>query len=678
MSSSNPFDIGQPLALTHDWLSSLVNSPQKKDVLQAAFGDSFDTNAAIAWLDLETQNFSNFPSIQIVSSQEINYARGAYSADTDTIYLSTEFVTENARDNDAIARVIIEEYGHFLDNRFNSIDAPGDEGYLFAGLARQKSFTPAEIAIIKAESDISTAFIDDQTIQIEANYGVNPAFDLIGLTQLRNDPQFAGIDGTGFGVVVIDTGIDTDHPLLAPNYVGGYDFIDDDGDPEDSDGHGTHIAGTIGAVDENIGVAPGVDLIGLRILDDNGSSLTQVEDALEWVIENRELYNITAINLSSGVGFYNSETAITGNILSDDIQRLEEAGVTVVAAAGNNYFSTASESNRQNLAFPAISSTVAVGAVWQDDIKSNISWESGSIDYTTGTDRIASFSQRLNTPKMVFAPGASITSTIPGGNIGVLGGTSQASPHVSGAIALIQQASLQFNERLLSTEEIREILFTTGDPIVDGDDEDDNVANTNNSYIRINVYNAIAEVKTRSDNTLPDNNLSEDLNETLSISSNNDAIEGSTVYRFFRPDLGVHFYTASDVEKDSIIASLPNYTYEGASYIAASDADPLTGAKPVYRFLNTDTGAHLYTISEAERDSVTDNSSYAYEGVAYYGYESDRPGTIPLYRFYNPEIDAHFYTPSAIEKEEILNDLPNYQLESNGGVAFYVEPLDDI
>ena len=94
---------------------------------------------------------------------------------------------------------------------------------------------PAELIGLKTQGD--------RLIEIEANPGLNAAFDLIGLTQLRNDPEFAGIDGSGLSVAVIDTGIDRNHPLLASNYVAGYDFIDDDDNPEDSQGHGCHVLG---------------------------------------------------------------------------------------------------------------------------------------------------------------------------------------------------------------------------------------------------------------------------------------------------------------------------------------------------------------------------------------------------------------------------------------------------
>ncbi|MFN9959590.1 MAG: S8 family serine peptidase, partial [bacterium] len=84
-----------------------------------------------------------------------------------------------------------------------------------------------------------------------------------------------------------------------------------------------------------------------------------------------------------------------------------------------------------------------------------------------------------------------------------MGGTSMASPHVAGAVALMQEAAVQFGGRVLSPTEIVEILRSTGDQIFDGDDENDNVANTNTSYRRLNIYNAISEIKRRFEQIAP-------------------------------------------------------------------------------------------------------------------------------------------------------------------------------
>ena len=164
-----------------------------------------------------------------------------------------------------------------------------------------------------------------------------------------------------------------------------------------------------------------------------------------------------------------------------------------------------------------------------------------------------------------------------------------------------------------------------------------------------------------------------------------DITGGFTVYRFFIPSAGVHFYTASEAERDSIIENLPNYQLEGASYVGAPhDEDLLTGAKPVYRFFNRDTGVHLYTISDVEREAVLQLPNYSFEGVAYYAYENEQQGSTPLYRFYNSTVDTHFYTPSAGERDSILANLPDYQLEGGiledgtvTGINYYIQPLPE-
>ena len=155
--------------------------------------------------------------------------------------------------------------------------------------------------------------------------------------------------------------------------------------------------------------------------------------------------------------------------------------------------------------------------------------------------------------------------------------------------------------------------------------------------------------------------------------------EGDTVYRFFETNGQTQFYTTSEVERDSVIANLPNYEYEDESFIGAPDpgVNDITGVTPVYRLFNTSTGVHLYTASEVERDLVVENlSNYISEGISYYGYESQQEGTVPLYRFYNQSLDAHFYTPSATERDEFIAS-PEYQPEgSESGIAFYVQPVE--
>ena len=165
---------------------------------------------------------------------------------------------------------------------------------------------------------------------------------------------------------------------------------------------------------------------------------------------------------------------------------------------------------------------------------------------------------------------------------------------------------------------------------------------------------------------------------TTFISINNpestNVVEGSsTVYRFFNPDAGVHFYTASEVERDAVL-ELPNYNFEGESY---NTVDPVSGeAEDVYRFFNTNTGVHLYTTDENERDFIIENlADFAFEETAFSAYETEVEGAIPIHRFYEPSIGVHFYTPSEEERTFVEENLSNYTYE---GIAYYASPLDRI
>ena len=512
----------QTLLNTQELLGAFILDVQSLHKLQLVFGDDVDLAQAVSIVQDLTQSDSVLlPRIEIRSTSEINGANGAFAGDNYTIYLAQEFIEQNAENAAAITTVLLEELSHAIDFQLHPHgDTRGDEGELLSALVRDVALSTGDIQRIQTEDDRAIVTIDGYEVEIEqATLGVNPAFDLIGLTQLRNDPQFSGLglDGSGFTVAVLDTGLDATHPNIRPNFVAFADFVDGVSDPPlitnanatyDSGSHGTHVAGTVGASNENLGVAPDVGLIGLRVLGPNTTGAS-VRDALQWVLDNHKEYDIVAVNMSLGFGdffltnniaFENENNENNGGLfteINDIIQRLEMSGVTVVSAAGNSYI----VEQKPGVGFPAISSTINVGAVWQDGVNSHIPWSAGSIDFTTGTDRITSFSQRLNEPNDIFdtlfAPGALINSARPGGGTLESGGTSQASPHVAGAVAVLQEAATIFGGRLLSPDEIVDILFSTADSIFDGDDEHDNVLNTNTNYGRLNIYNAVVELQRR-------------------------------------------------------------------------------------------------------------------------------------------------------------------------------------
>ena len=155
--------------------------------------------------------------------------------------------------------------------------------------------------------------------------------------------------------------------------------------------------------------------------------------------------------------------------------------------------------------------------------------------------------------------------------------------------------------------------------------------------------------------------------------------DGIPVYEFFRTDTQTQYYTTEEAEKNTTL-DLPEYESEGISFIGAAPpaGEEVTGISPVYRFLNNDTGAHLYTVDENERDFVEENlDNYTLNGTPYYSYDTQIEGTVPLYRFLNPDLNAHFYT-SSIEEKDAFVESPDYQLEGENGIAFYVEPAPNL
>ncbi len=142
------------------------------------------------------------------------------------------------------------------------------------------------------------------------------------------------------------------------------------------------------------------------------------------------------------------------------------------------------------------------------------------------------------------------------------------------------------------------------------------------------------------------------------------------VYRFYNRDTGTHFYTVSVAERDGVIRAFPQFAYEGAAFAAPS---AMTGTVPVFRFYNTKTGTHFYTTSQSERDGIiTYYPHLAYEGPAFHAFASEgTDGRTPVFRFYNRKTGAHFYTVSAAERDTIVATYPAFTYE---GVAFYGYP----
>lgn len=233
----------------------------------------------------------------------------------------------------------------------------------------------------------------------------------------------SGNTGSGIKVAILDTGIDYTHPDLAPNYRGGYDFVTNDPDPMDDRGHGTHVAGTVAALWNGVGVvgaAPEVELYSVKVLGSDGFGYwSWIIAGINWAVTN----GMRVINMSLG-----GDPSTT---LETACNNAYAAGVLLVAAAGNTGEGT------DTVRAPArYASVIAVGATNSRDERTSFSATGPGLE--------------------LAAPGESIRSTLLGGGYGTKSGTSMASPHVAGAAALVWAANptwtnAQVRQRLLAT-----------------------------------------------------------------------------------------------------------------------------------------------------------------------------------------------------------------------------------
>jgi thermitase len=287
-----------------------------------------------------------------------------------------------------------------------------------------------------------------------------------------NEPQgAAGVEGADINalkawditkgskavrIAVIDTGVDYTHPDLKGNIwtnaaeangkpgvdddgngfiddIHGYDFANNDSNPMDGNGHGTHCSGTIGAIHDNkigvSGVMSEVSIVAVKFLGDEGSG--SLEGAIK-AIDYATALNVDLMSNSWGGGG-------RSEALSDAIKRASDKGIIFTAAAGNS-----ATNNDTTPSYPAsynIPNVVSVAA-------------------TTAQNGIASFSCYGRNSVHIGAPGHNILSTVNGGKYDVYSGTSMATPHVSGVLGL-----LLAKEGRMPHDILRERLVMTSVPV---------------------------------------------------------------------------------------------------------------------------------------------------------------------------------------------------------------------
>ena len=298
-------------------------------------------------------------------------------------------------------------------------DAAKDEIIRYAGGAKLKNldligakavWLPSRVAVEKLKAHPAVVRVDEDVI-VEALDHKGGGGEITLLAQVlpwgidRVDAELVWLGGNTADPVkvgIIDTGISGKHPDLLANVKGGVNTINSRKRWNDDNGHGSHVAGIVAAINNTsgvVGVGPAADLYAIKVLDANGSGyLSDVIEGIQWAKVN----GMQVINMSLGTG---------SDIQSfhDAVIAAKNAGVVVIAAAGNSGGS---------VIYPAAYfEAIAVSATDQNNVIASWSSRGPEID--------------------LAAPGVSIYSTYKGTSYATLSGTSMAAPHVAGSATLV-------------------------------------------------------------------------------------------------------------------------------------------------------------------------------------------------------------------------------------------------
>jgi len=428
--------------------------------------------------------------------------------------------------------------------------------------------------------------------------------------------------------------------------VGGYDVYNNDGDPMDDHSHGTHVAGIVASENETyLGVAPDAKLAIVKALGSSGSGWSSdVAAGIDWCTTNAVDMNISVISMSlgcDGAGCVHYQNNCDSDLTASAVNNAYSQNIFVSVATGNSG--------------------------WTDGI-SNPGCVSNAfpVSSVTSSDAISSFSNRGNLLKLM-APGSSITAPILNNGFGSKSGTSMATPHVSGAAALLKQYWRQTYGQEISPDAIAERLFITGKLI-------DDTTGSGNYYRRIQLLEAIQPfVNYSSNNPLNSSivndsyvfiNITGDVNLTgalLEWDYSNGTVENLTMEL---ENNSVYTYNVTGLNDG--IYTYKVYANDSGNTFGTSEERAITTDDATFPIMNAETlEPSLTTIQKNETIIFRVNASDSNLNASLIFVESNYTGTATNHTMTLESEDTYNYT------------IPGTNLTSNTNISyqFYVGDL---
>lgn len=396
---------------------------------------------------------------------------------------------------------------------------------LGASVERSTSASPSSFATSSQSSESSESLSSCASPSLPSSSSASISSTTSSHITVDDPRKEKSITGKGVTIALIDTGADPDHVALAGKIVAFKDFVNNQSSAYDDNGHGTHCASLI-AGSEGIGVAPGAELLVVKVMDRDGACyLSDALKALDWCLENKDRYGIKVISFSVG-----GESPSDGSSLLDEAcNNMVDKGIVMCVAAGN------SGPSSKSIVIPGdADKVITVGAV---DSKGSIFELSSRGPSADGTIK----------PDLVTL-GVDVVSALAGSKDGQssMSGTSMAVPQVSGASSILLEA-----DPSLKPTDIKRMLLKTADDL--GQSGPDYTY----GYGAMNLSRALEGVKVMPESLSAPSLLGVELNR-------NDAVVGEPVMIEARADGDVEALNADIIGPDRTL-EIPMDDFDGNS-----------------------------------------------------------------------------------------------------------------